>query len=109
MLESAIQKFFPSLQTPHGIEVVPVGKKPRGVMSAALKRETLPEELPSSVTSTLWPSKAATNGKSRPLPVNVARTAPVEARTTVTDWLKLLGTQRLAPSKAGNVGCVPTV
>ena len=38
-----------------------------------------------------------------PLPVNVARTAPLDARTTETEPELVLGTQMFAPSKTGNL------
>jgi hypothetical protein len=43
------------------------------------------------------------------LPVSVCTTAPVEARTTVTEAELLLGTQMFVPSKTGKVGKEPTV
>ena len=58
------------------------------------------------------PSKAASSGSFIPLPVSVARTAPVEARTTVAPEWRLRGargTQMFAPSKTGTVGRVQTV
>src|SRR5260370_1383266 len=43
-------------------------------------------------------------GPLSPLPVSVARTAPVDARTTVTEFEVKLGTQMFVPSKTGNCG-----
>jgi hypothetical protein len=48
-------------------------------------------------------------GEPIPLPVSVARTAPLEARTTVADALPEFGTQRFVPSNASPRGKVPTV
>src|SRR5215510_2509211 len=56
-----------------------------------------------------WPSNAAAAGLSSPLPVSVARIAPVEARTTATDGPEELGAQMFAPSKTGNWTLAPTV
>ena len=97
-----IQKLRPSLVAPKGRVLAPVGKEPRGVRSAAFQRETLlPAEL---VTRMRWPSKAAAEGPSNPLPVSVWMTAPVDARTTVTELGERLGTQMFVPSKAGCSG-----
>src|SRR5215813_5276359 len=56
-----------------------------------------------------WPSKAACPGVFKPLPVRVARIAPVAARTTATEGIAPLAAQRLVPSKAGICTAVPTV
>src|SRR6266508_4487304 len=45
----------------------------------------------------------------RPFPVSVARTTPLDARTTETDAESLFGTQMLVPSNTGNDGLTPTV
>ena len=43
------------------------------------------------------------------MPVSVARVAPLDARTTETEFASKLGTQMFAPSKAGMKGFRPTV
>src|SRR6476469_4763043 len=78
-----------------------------GARSAAFQRETA--ALPESVTSTRCPSNAALRGAFSPFPVRVARTAPLEARTTDTEESPEFGTQMLVPSKAGWSGDAPTV
>src|SRR5438552_14967472 len=67
VVRRVIQKLRPSLVAPKGPVLAPVEKEARGVRSAAFRRETLlPEEL---VTRMRWPSKAAAEGPSSPLPV----------------------------------------
>jgi hypothetical protein len=104
---NVIQKLRPSLHAPAGVLLAPVLTEPRGLRSAAFHSDTLsPLRF---VTSMRSPSKAATNGVSNPLPVSVARIAPVNARTTVTVFELPLGTQMFVPSKTGNPGPLPTV
>src|SRR5262245_28193923 len=104
---SAIQKSTPSLQAPREPEPGGNGKVPSGLKSAAFQSDTTsPTPL---VTRTRSPSNAAAKGRERPLPVSVARTAPVEARTTVTLETSSEGTQMFAPSKTACSGCCPTV
>src|SRR5262249_13238659 len=90
------QKFRPSLHAPRGWD--PIGNDPAAVMSAAFHRETLPPL--KFVTRTRWPSNAAENGEFNPLPVRVARSAALEARTTASPSPPS-GTQRFVPSNAG--------
>ena len=79
----------------------PVAKDPRGVRSAAFQRETLwPEEICHQHSLAI---ECGRTGPFNPLPVRVARTAPVEARTTETESEMLLGTQIFVPSKIGNL------
>src|SRR5262249_43426395 len=102
---SVVQKLPPSLQAPKGFVLAPIPKAPSVVRSAAFQSETL---LPIwFVTRTRCPSNAAVVGKLKPLPVSVASTAPVEARTTET--APEYGTQMLVPSKTGNSGLKPMV
>ena len=72
---------------------------PGGVRSAAFQRETLPP--PALVTRTRSPSKAAANGRLNPLPVRILTTAPVEARTTVTEESFSAGTPDVRPVEDG--------
>src|SRR5215471_7335817 len=99
-----IQKFTPSLQTPQG-PVNPVATNPNGLRSAAFQSESRPIR---SVTMARCPSKATPAGTNNPLPVNVARTTPVEGRITET-VPSPLGDQMFDPSKAGLWGVDPTV
>src|SRR4029077_1596892 len=104
---SATQKLTPSLAAPNAATSVPNGKDPIGVRSAAFQREALSPKL---VTRTLSPSKALAIGATRPLPVSVWRSAPVEALITAADGAPLFrGTQMFTPSKTGKVGPGPTV
>src|SRR4030095_9178521 len=98
---SAIQKLRPSLQAPNGWVSAAVLTEPRGVKSVAFHSETL--LLMMFVTSMRSPSNAELTGPDNPLPVSVASTAPVDARTTVTAF-EPLGTQMFVPSKTGNRG-----
>src|SRR5262249_47502335 len=104
---SVIQKLMPSLQAPNGPVLVPVPKEPSVVRSAAFQSETLLPE--TFVTRTRCPSNAAVLGAFKPLPVSVASTVPLEARTIETELEIWFGTQMLVPSKTGNCGTVPTV
>src|SRR5207244_3715673 len=89
-------KFSPSLHAPKPVpplvENVPIGER-----SDAFHNETLL----GFATRMRSPSNAADDGPLNPLPVSVARTAPVDARTTVTVFEVKLGTQMFVPSKAG--------
>src|SRR5262249_54517176 len=106
-LTSVIQKLTPSLQAPTGSVFAPVAKDPSVVSSAAFHSETLsPLKFASRMRC---PSNAAAVGTFKPLPVRVASTAPVEARTTETELEIRLGTQTFVPSKTGKFGSVPTV
>src|SRR6266508_3251275 len=96
---SVTQKLTPSLHTPNGLLPAPVEKDPSGLKSAALKSETVSAFL--LATRMRWPSNPTETGEVTPLPVSVASTAPVEARTTETLLELKLGTQILVPSKAG--------
>src|SRR5258708_29107214 len=100
---SVIQKFTPSLQAPNGLFT----KKnvPIELRSVACHIETLS----AFVTRMRSPSNAAELGEFKPLPLSVARSAPFEARTTVTVLLPMLGTQMFVPSKVGNWGLLPTI
>src|SRR5215471_8398707 len=103
---SAIQKLTPSLQAPNGNVLTPVAKEPSVVRSAAFQSETL---LPIwFVTRMRCPSNAAVEGAFSPLPVRVASTAPLEARTTENEAEPPLGAQMFVPSKIGILGKVPT-
>jgi len=82
-------------------------KFPISERSAAFQTDTDPPPL--FVTSTRSPSKAACSGALIPFPVRVARTTPLEARTTETEEDSRFGTQMLAPSKAGKKDCEPKV
>ena len=82
---NVIQKLIPSLHAPLGAVPGPVPKEPSGVRSAAFQSETLLAPAVLFVTRMRCPSKAAELGPFRPLPVRVARIAPLEARTTVTE------------------------
>lgn len=100
---NAIQKLRPSLQAPSGPVAEPVLNEPSGVKSVAFHSETL---LPFVfVINIRSPSNAGMNGPFSPLPVSVARIAPVDARTTVTLFAAELGTQIFVPSKTGNFAC----
>src|SRR5262245_29098710 len=79
-VERVIQKLRPSLHAPCGLPEAEVEKEPMGVKSAAFQTETA--VLLPFVTRTLWPSNAACSGPFKPLPVRVARTRPLDARTT---------------------------
>ena len=70
---------------------------PAGQVRRLEERDTVGDSL---VTSTRSPSNAAPWGVTSPLPVSVARIAPVEARTTVTEGA-VEGTQMFVPSKTG--------
>src|SRR5215813_5373720 len=94
---------MPSLQAPN--EPVPIGNDPTGVRSAAFHTVIA---VPPLVTRTRSPLNATEMGAAMPA-VSVCRTAPVEARTTVTEALPVLGTQMFDPSKAGCWGVKPTV
>src|SRR5215471_1087498 len=101
----ATQKSFPSLHAPRGLVPAPVSREPIAVRSAAFHSASLwslPEE-----TRTLRPSNAACWTLVSPLSVNVARTAPVEARTTHTEPPP--GAQMFVPSKAGQARPLPRV
>jgi hypothetical protein len=100
------QKLRPSLQAPFPA-LVPVLKLPITARSAAFHRETT--FAPRLVSRTRSPSKAAEYGLLMPLAVNVARIAPLEARTTEIELAPALGTQMLTPSNAGRAGIDPTV
>src|SRR5262249_39408715 len=101
------QKLTPSLHAPMGKVLAPVEKVPRAVKSAAFQSETAgPKEL---ATRTRCPSNAAARGTFKPLPVSVASTAPLEARTTETELLSRLAAQMFVPSKTGNCGPAPIV
>ena len=85
---------------------MPVLTEPSGLKSAAFQSETL---VPCwFVTSIRSPSNAAVIGPSRPLPVRLARTVPVDALTTVTES-ESVTTQMFVPSKTGNCGLFPTI
>src|SRR5262245_51475182 len=99
-----IQKFNPSLQAPPA--GFPTDEKPSGLKSAPFQSETF---LPPLVTSIRSPSNAAITGSLRPLPVSVARTAPLESRTTEIELERKFGTQMFVPSKPGSDGPLPTV
>src|SRR5262249_18728987 len=101
----AIQNWKPSLQAPAGLP--PVSKNPSGARSPALQTET-PAPSP-FVTRTRSPSKAEAFMPSSPLPVSVARTAPLEARTTETEFALPSGAQMFVPSKTGKATPAPTV
>jgi hypothetical protein len=103
---NAIQKLRPSLQAPIGVVVAPVLTEPSGVRSAAFHSETLSPKM--LVTSIRSPSNAAACGPFNPLPVSVASTAPVDARTTYMPF-EPSGTQMFVPSKTGNLGLLPRV
>src|SRR5262245_30109354 len=105
--ESTIQKSVPSLQAPKGVVSTPVEKELIADRLAAFQSDTALPAL--FVTRTLSPSNAAWTGEFNPLPVRVSRTAPEEARTTVTELDCRLGTQMLVPSKTGKLGLEPTV
>src|SRR5262245_23400260 len=96
---SVIQKLIPSLAAPKGLVPAPTGKNPIGERSAAFQSHA--PWLKFSETRTRSPSKAAAQGPPSEGPVSVASTAPLEARTTLTEGPSLFGTQMLAPSKAG--------
>jgi hypothetical protein len=101
------QKLMPSLQAPRGRVFVPVANEPSGVRSVAFHNDTLsPVKF---VARILCPSKATAMGALSPLPVRVATTVPVEARTTVTESAAEFGTQIFVPSKIGKRGSAPTV
>src|SRR5262245_27137358 len=104
---SRIQKLMPSLHAPPA--EAPNPTYPIGVRSAALNNETPSWVNVESVIRILSPSKAAAIGWARPLPVSVARTAPVDARTTLTELGLKLGTHTAFPSKIGRLGAGPTV
>ena len=101
---NTIQKFTPSLAAPKGVLPDPVENVPIVVKSAAFQSETL-------FASGLVRHEHALSVERRdrrkfePLPVSVARTAPLEARTTETEFDIWLGTQMLVPSKIGTEGC----
>ena len=82
---SAIQKWMPSLQAPPGALPAPVAKTPRKMEIRRFKRETASAPGLLFVTRTRCPSNAASTGPLSPLPVRVARTAPVAARTIDTE------------------------
>src|SRR5262249_19805855 len=106
-LDSTIQKLTPSLHAPKGAVLAPVWEKLIADRSAPFQSDTT---LPSLfVTRTRSPSNAAWTGEFNPLPVRVSRTAPEEARTTVTELESRLGTQMFVPSKTGKLGLEPTV
>src|SRR5215475_9467418 len=107
MAVSVIQKLTPSLQTPPGRVPIPVENDPRGERSAAFQRETV--SLTPLEIRTRSPSKPEKLGLDSPLPVSVATTVPLEARTTeIEDELELT-TQMLVPSKVVKTGNAPTV